>query len=150
MTEQSTITPPPRYSVNLSDAAVEKIRKLLEPEEPGLALRISVQPGGCSGMRYQLYFTDEYAKVLRKQQDEDADEGFAEPDDATEANQRTAMETAGESVQWYGGFAVVVDKLSGPFLDGAEIDYADTLQKQGFTIDNPNAQGTCGCGDSFQ
>ena len=34
-------------------------------------------------------------------------------------------------------------------LDGATIDCADTIEQQGFTIDNPNAQGSCACGDSF-
>ena len=36
-----------------------------------------------------------------------------------------------------------------PYLDGASIDFEDTIQKQGFTIDNPNAAGSCACGDSF-
>jgi iron-sulfur cluster assembly accessory protein len=41
------------------------------------------------------------------------------------------------------------DKMSVPYLDGASIDFEDTIQKQGFTIDNPNAEGSCACGDSF-
>jgi iron-sulfur cluster assembly accessory protein len=44
---------------------------------------------------------------------------------------------------------VVVDKMSVPYLEGASIDFEDTIQKQGFTIDNPNAAGSCACGDSF-
>jgi iron-sulfur cluster assembly accessory protein len=44
---------------------------------------------------------------------------------------------------------VVVDKMSVPYLDGAKIDFADTIEKQGFTIDNPNAGSSCACGDSF-
>jgi iron-sulfur cluster assembly accessory protein len=47
------------------------------------------------------------------------------------------------------GFEVVVDKASIPYLDGAVVSFEDTLQKQGFSIDNPNAAGTCACGDSF-
>lgn len=47
------------------------------------------------------------------------------------------------------GFEVVVDRMSLPYLAGATIDFVDELQRQGFTIDNPNAQGTCACGDSF-
>ena len=43
----------------------------------------------------------------------------------------------------------VVDRMSGPYLGGAVIDFVDTIEKQGFTIDNPNAQGSCACGDSF-
>jgi iron-sulfur cluster assembly accessory protein len=76
-----------------------------------------VQPGGCSGLIYQLYF----------------DEQLAEDDVVKEFN----------------GVEVVVDKMSVPYLDGASIDFEDTIQKQGFTIDNPNAAGSCACGDSF-
>jgi iron-sulfur cluster assembly accessory protein len=42
-----------------------------------------------------------------------------------------------------------VDKISTPYLDGAVIDYDDSSEKQGYTIDNPNAQNSCACGDSF-
>jgi len=47
------------------------------------------------------------------------------------------------------GLSMVVDRFSAPYLDGAVIDFVDTIQKQGFTIDNPNAGGSCACGDSF-
>jgi iron-sulfur cluster assembly accessory protein len=40
--------------------------------------------------------------------------------------------------------------MSAPYLRGANIDYLDTLEQSGFTIDNPNAKGTCACGDSAQ
>ena len=49
----------------------------------------------------------------------------------------------------FNGVEVVVDKMSSPYIDGATVDFEDTIQKQGFTIDNPNAQGSCACGDSF-
>ncbi len=140
----------PRYTVTLTDPAAEKVTKLLDREEPGMALRISVQPGGCSGMRYQLYFTDQYAKVLAKDLAERVDEGYADADDEETAVERVAMISAAESVVWFERFAVLVDKLSGPYLNGANIDFTDTMEKQGFTIDNPNAQGACGCGDSFR
>jgi iron-sulfur cluster assembly accessory protein len=48
-----------------------------------------------------------------------------------------------------GGFEVVIDRKSLPYLAGATIDYVDTLKQQGFVIDNPNATGSCACGDSF-
>jgi iron-sulfur cluster assembly accessory protein len=44
---------------------------------------------------------------------------------------------------------VITGKLRDPYLMGATIDFVDTIEKQGFTIDNPNAQGSCACGDSF-
>lgn len=56
----------------------------------------------------------------------------------------------GDAVRDFGnGVFVVVDRMSVPYLDGAKIDFADTIEKQGFTIDNPNAGSSCACGDSF-
>ena len=55
----------------------------------------------------------------------------------------------GDAVVDFYGVEVIVDKMSVPYLDGATIDFEDTIQKQGFTIDNPNAPGSCACGDSF-
>ena len=52
--------------------------------------------------------------------------------------------------QIYGeGVRVVVDPQSAEYLSGASLDYKDGLQDAGFTINNPNAQRTCGCGQSF-
>ncbi len=47
------------------------------------------------------------------------------------------------------GVRLVIDKMSVPYLDQAKIDYLDTLEASGFTIDNPLAQGGCACGNSF-
>lgn len=44
---------------------------------------------------------------------------------------------------------VVVDRVSLKFLNGASLDYREGLMDAGFTLDNPNAQRTCGCGQSF-
>jgi len=106
------------HGVLLTDTAVEKVKTLLTAEgRDDLRLRVSVQPGGCSGLIYQLFF----------------DEQLEETDAVVEFN----------------GVEVVVDPMSVPYLDGASIDFEDTIQKQGFTIDNPNAGGSCACGDSF-
>ncbi|MEM1224655.1 MAG: iron-sulfur cluster assembly accessory protein [Planctomycetota bacterium] len=48
------------------------------------------------------------------------------------------------------GVDVVVDKKSALYLDGTEVDWYDSLEKKGFTFNNPNAVKTCGCGSSFQ
>jgi len=55
----------------------------------------------------------------------------------------------GDQTQEFGSVKVVVDKMSVPYLTGAVVDFVDTIEKQGFTIDNPNAGGSCACGDSF-
>ena len=47
------------------------------------------------------------------------------------------------------GVKVVTDRMSAPYLSGATIDFTDTIEQQGFTIDNPNAGSSCACGDSF-
>jgi iron-sulfur cluster assembly accessory protein len=106
------------HGVKLTETAVSKVKNLLQAEgREDLRLRVSVQPGGCSGLIYQLFF----------------DETLEESD----------------AVVDFGGVEVVVDPMSVPYLDGASIDFEDTIQKQGFTIDNPNASGSCACGDSF-
>jgi iron-sulfur cluster assembly accessory protein len=105
-------------SINLTDAAAVKVGNLLEQEgREDLRLRIAVQPGGCSGLKYQLYFDE--------------------------------RQIDGDVVSQFGAVQVVTDKMSVPYLSGATIDFVDTIEKQGFTIDNPNATGSCACGDSF-
>jgi iron-sulfur cluster assembly accessory protein len=114
-TETSTAV---ETGVLLTDVAAIKVKALLEQEgRTDLALRVAVQPGGCSGLRYQLYFDD---RTL---------DGDARID--------------------FDGVYVVTDRMSTPYLGGAIIDFVDTIEKQGFTIDNPNATGSCACGDSF-
>ena len=106
------------HGVGLTDAAALKVKSLLEQEgRDDLRLRVAVQPGGCSGLIYQLYFDERYLD--------------------------------GDKTVDFGGVEVIVDDMSVPYLDGAKIDFKDTIAEQGFTIDNPNADGSCACGDSF-
>lgn len=56
----------------------------------------------------------------------------------------------GDKVVEQGGVKVVIDPKSLLFLAGSEIDFTDGLHGAGFTIKNPNARGSCGCGQSFQ
>ncbi len=55
----------------------------------------------------------------------------------------------GDQVLDLGGLKIFVDPQSLLYLDGTEIDYVETLQGSGFKFNNPNAKGTCGCGESF-
>jgi iron-sulfur cluster assembly accessory protein len=117
VTVQETTTEA-QQSVTLTDGAAAKVKALLDQEgRDDLRLRIAVQPGGCSGLRYQLFFDE--------------------------------RELDGDFVADFDGVEVVVDRMSRPYLTGATIDFVDTIEKQGFTIDNPNATGSCACGDSF-
>jgi iron-sulfur cluster assembly accessory protein len=117
-TETSQSTVDITTGIALTDTAAAKVAALLAQEgRDDLYLRVAVQPGGCSGLRYQLYFDD-------RNQD-------------------------GDITREFGAVKVVVDKMSDPYLMGATVDFVDTIEKQGFTIDNPNAGGSCACGDSF-
>lgn len=109
---------PTSDGITLTDEAAMKVKALLDSEgRTDLSLRVAVQPGGCSGLRYQLFF----------------DERSLE----------------GDVVKAFGDVDVVTDRMSAPYLTGATIDFVDSIEKQGFTIDNPNAGSSCACGDSF-
>lgn len=112
-------------TITMSESAASKVLELLRREvesapedhaDKEYALRVAVQPGGCAGLRYALYFDD------RKMDD--------------------------DRIESLHGLEIRVDKMSAPYLAGAEIDYLDGLAQSGFTINNPNAKGSCACGDS--
>jgi len=56
---------------------------------------------------------------------------------------------ADDSQSEHDGVKVVIDPASQPHLNGATLDYKDTLQGAGFSISNPNSERSCGCGQSF-
>jgi iron-sulfur cluster insertion protein len=106
--------------INVTEAAAEKITALLvEESKVGSGLRVFVQGGGCSGFQYGLMI----------------DEG--------EGDQTT------DSVFEVHGVKLFVDPISLRYLKGAEVDFVDNNMGGGFTIKNPNAKSTCGCGSSF-
>lgn len=59
------------------------------------------------------------------------------------------FDEAADSKYDYHGVSVVVDKKSALYLDGTTVDWYHSIEKQGFTFDNPNAVKSCGCGSSF-
>ncbi len=104
--------------IQLTQSAAGKVKELLQEEgRPDISLRVAVQPGGCSGLRYAMYLDDQ----------------LSEKDVSAEQF----------------GVRVVMDKMSAPYLSQATIDFVDSLEASGFTIDNPAAQGSCACGHSF-
>jgi len=104
--------------IQLTESAAGKVRELLQEEgRADIALRVAVQPGGCSGLRYAMYLDDDVSEK-----------------DVTEEQF---------------GVRLVIDRMSVPYLQQAKIDFVDSLEAAGFTIDNPMAQGTCACGHSF-
>ena len=106
--------------INVTVAAASKISELLvEENKPAAGLRVFVQGGGCSGFQYGLMI--------------DEGEGDASTDSVIEVN----------------GVKLMVDPISARYLSGAEVDFVDNITGGGFTIKNPNAKSTCGCGSSF-
>jgi iron-sulfur cluster assembly accessory protein len=59
-------------------------------------------------------------------------------------------EQEGDTIVAAEGVRVLVDEMSAQYLSGSEIDYVDSLMGAGFTVNNPNAVSTCGCGHSFK
>ena len=103
-----------------TDSAAAKVKSLIAEEgNPELKLRVFVSGGGCSGFQYGLMI--------------DEGEGDASTDAVIESN----------------GVKLLVDPISARYLRGAEVDFVDNITGGGFTIKNPNAKSTCGCGSSF-
>ena len=59
-------------------------------------------------------------------------------------------EQEGDTVISQGEFKVLVDEMSLGYINGSEVDYVDSLMGAGFTVNNPNAVSSCGCGHSFK
>jgi len=112
--------------ITLTDAAATKAAALRIQEQPSsstnpLVLRIAVQPGGCAGLRYELYFDT-------NQRENDLSSTYPTEE---------------------GNLVVVVDSASAPYLEEATVDYVERIDKIGFVVENPAAATGCACGDSF-
>ena len=59
-------------------------------------------------------------------------------------------EQDGDTKIAFGDFNVLVDDMSLTYINGSEVDYVDSLMGAGFTVNNPNAVSSCGCGHSFK
>jgi iron-sulfur cluster assembly accessory protein len=106
--------------IHVTETAAEKINELLaEENKVDAGLRVFVQGGGCSGFQYGLMI----------------DEGEGDP--------------ASDQIFEVNGVRLFVDPISLRYLKGAEVDFVDNQMGGGFTIKNPNAKSTCGCGSSF-
>src|SRR5207244_2272134 len=102
--------------ISLTETAAGKVRELLEQEGRfDIALRVAVQPGGCSGLRYAMYLDDEVS----------------------------TSDIAAEQF----GVRLVIDRMSEPYLKEATIDFVDTLEQSGLTIEKDRVVFPC-AGDS--
>lgn len=106
--------------IEITESASRVInRQLAKQTKPGGGLRIAVKAGGCSGFSYTFAW-DDSAK--------DTDQVFEGSE----------------------GAKVFVDPRSLKLLDGTVLDFdEDNLMATSFTLKNPHAKSTCGCGESF-
>jgi iron-sulfur cluster assembly accessory protein len=105
--------------ITLTSDAVGQLRSMIEKKgNPGLSLRVWVQPGGCSGFSYGMALDD--------------------------------APLSDDIISEVEGLRVIVDSFSAGHLQGAKVDYVDSLMGAGFTVLNPNAVSSCGCGHSFE
>ncbi len=109
----------------LTQAAIVTIQSRIATDpRPDLQLRIYIEGGGCSGLRYEY--------VLDPQRHED--------DVLLWCNADVSADPA---------VCVISDELSAPYLVGATLDYVQDLRGAKFVVQNPQAEATCGCGSSF-
>ena len=126
----------------VTDRAFARLAEINADAEMPKALRVAVEGGGCSGFHYDIRLDETERQVegthllvfepkkrrVKKRLDDPEDDDLV-------------LEGEGQKV--------VVDSVSLPFLSNAVIDFTEELIGARFTIDNPNATSSCGCGTSF-
>lgn len=107
--------------IQITEKAAQKIIEISDSEGIGhYVVRAKVMGGGCAGFSYDMSFDDQIGE----------------------------MDEVIEQTDFYGTVKVVIDPLSFTYLDGSTIDWLDGLIGAGFKFVNPNATGSCGCGNS--
>jgi iron-sulfur cluster assembly protein len=131
---ESNVTPEPRVesapvesklpSIEVSLKAIEAIKKQIAKRGvPETSLRVGIRGGGCSGFSYVIEFHDGAPRSRDRVIDYKAEDGTP--------------------------VRVVVDPKSLLYLNGAVLDWEQTLMQQGFKFRNPQEKTSCGCGHSF-
>jgi len=111
-----------KREVVVTEAAAEEIAKQRAKRgTPNARIRVGVRGGGCTGFTYVFEWADEVKST---------DSEFSGPDGS--------------------GVAIVVDPKSLVFLGGMTLDFVRGMMGHGFKFNNPNAKGSCGCGESVQ
>jgi iron-sulfur cluster assembly protein len=124
LAEQAPAKPQGTPSISVSAGAVDAIaRQMKKRGTPEAALRLGIRGGGCSGFSYVIEFHD----------------------GAPHARDRVLDHVASDGTP----VRVVVDPKSLLYLNGAVLEWEQTLMRQGFKFANPNEKTGCGCGTSF-
>ncbi len=115
------------HPITITEQAASQVKHLLAQRgKDSVGIRVGVRKGGCSGLAYTIEYADDIQKfeeVVRYPLD-------AESDDDAE-------------------FRILIDPKAAMYLLGTEMDFVQEKFKSGFTFQNPNVKGQCGCGESF-
>ena len=111
-------------SIKITDKALLEIKRVMEEQNIPTSenvLEVGVVGGGCSGFSYKLGFKN-----------------------------KTEIDALNSTTFSFQGLDAVVDNKCMIYLEGATVDFHDSIDKRGFVFDNPNSKGGCGCGQSFK
>lgn len=109
--------------IKLTDRAISEVKQVMAEQgfDPAeYVLEVGVIGGGCSGFTFKMQFREK-----------------------TEVDEKLFVPFN------FGGVDTVVGKKAILYLDGTTVDFHEDLNKRGFTFDNPQSTGKCGCGSSF-
>lgn len=114
-------------TLGITPQCVNRIKQLQQQREKNVALRVTVDGGGCSGFQYAFEIEDWESRPDQKSLKNEDDVLFEED-----------------------GACVIVDNLSLAYIAGSKVDYIEELISSSFQVtDNPNSESSCGCGVSF-
>lgn len=109
-------------AIAVTDKAIERIVYLLEKrQKSSIGIRVGVEKGGCSGLKYKIEYADEIG-----------------PYDEVVNCQKERQE-----------IKILIDPKAIMYLIGSTMDFVEEKMQSGFTFTNPNEKGKCGCGESF-
>ena len=109
-----------KQNLILSNSAINQFKKILSNEKSNAFVRLLVDSGGCSGFSYK----------------------FSVDISIDDSNDITILEEDNKNI-------FVTDKISFNYLKNSSIDWVESLTNSQFTISNPIAKSSCGCGSSF-
>ena len=109
-----------KKNILLSNNAINQFKKILSNEDKNSFVRLLVDSGGCSGFSYKFSVDKRIDKL----------------------NDIIILEEEGKNI-------FVTDKISFNYLKDSSVDWIESLTNSQFTISNPMAKSSCGCGSSF-
>lgn len=125
--QTATTTSVPASSIEITSSCAKRLRQLAKQRDNNVVLRITVDGGGCSGFQY-LFQLENWQQRPTLETLKSEDDILIEKEDVQ----------------------IIVDNISLAYMKGSKVDYLEELISSSFRVlDNPNSEGSCGCGVSF-